>query len=87
MAGLWIDLDHSDVSAEGPHEVARVVVRDCFEALLHALGKTGAVRGERDLAERLPLVGTALDVEVSLVEDDVVLSRFKDVRGELARLV
>src|SRR5450759_5219170 len=87
VAGLGIDLDHGAVSAERPHEVARVVVRDSFEALLHPLGKAGAVRGERHLAERLALVGTALDIEVTLVEGDVLLSRLKEVRGDLSCLV
>ena len=77
MAGLGIDLDHGDVSPEWPHEVARVVVRDSFEALLHPFGKAGAVRGERHLAERLAFVGTALDIEVALVEGHVLFSRFK----------
>src|ERR1700694_1168268 len=87
LACFCINLDDSDVSAEGPHEVAGVVVGDRFETLLHPLGKTGAVRSERHLAERLALVGTPLYIELALVENDVLLSRFKDVRSELARLV
>jgi len=70
-----------------PHEVARVVVGDSFEALLHSLRKTGAVRSECHLAERLALVRAPLDIELALVEGDVFLCCFKHVRGELARLV
>ena len=75
------------MGAEGPDQVGWVEVGHGLQAQLHALRQPGAVGGERHLAECLLPFGASLDVELTLVEDHVLLSRLEHVRGDLLRLV
>ena len=86
-AGLRIDLDLADVRAGGKREVGRIVERGLVESRLELVERIVVrhVRGQRDLAERLAAIG-ARDGELAVLELDVGLGRFEQVRGDLLAL-
>ena len=62
-AGARVDVDHADVGAERVGEVGRVVDAGRVQVALHPFGQLQrAVRGERDLLDRLALLRVALDL-------------------------
>ena len=87
-AGLGVDLDHADVRAGRPGEVRRVVHGGGLEVRLDARGKVVRVPGrDRQLGDRLRLVGRALHAERAAVEVEVLVGHLQLVGGDRARLL
>ena len=72
----------------GNVQFGRVVVGRLVEVRLHALGRVEReVERERDLLDRLLLVGRALDAVLGAVDLDVVERRLEHVRRVAPRLL
>ena len=82
-----IDLDLADVAAAREGEVLRVVERGFLQARLQLLDRVVVrdVGGERDLGQRLRLVGAG-DGEFAVLELDVVDRGFHQVGGDFLAL-
>ena len=82
-----IDLDLANVGARGEREVGRIVERVLVESGFELVERIVVrdIRGQRDARERDVLVGAG-DAELAVLELDVVLARFEQVRGDLLAL-
>ncbi len=86
LAGAGIDFELADIGARREGEVGRVVKRRFLQAGLHAVRQVMCGVGrERDHRQRDRLVGAG-DLELAVLDDDVALGRFEQMRSDFLGL-
>ena len=88
LAGIFVDLDHRDVGAEGPSEVLWIEYADCLESWLGPFRQALVpVGGQSDLLEGLGVGRSALYEVLSVLCDNVLRSGLQQVGRDALGLV
>src|SRR5579863_8063744 len=86
LACASIDINNTDVGTKWIGQIGRVIVVDCLQSWLQ-VRRTIGVSGESQFLDSLTLARSALDEETPRLPFEVFFSYFKEIGGNLFRLI